>query len=148
MMINSEYIFLDKDFKTKNEVISFISQQSTLKGIGNDKKNLENSFFKREKEGSTGMMDGFAIPHAKSDSITKPAVMIVRLNSGVDWDSMDGEPVDFVIALLIPEDEAGTTHLKILSTIARALMTDDFKKRIREINNTEEMTNEFKSIVE
>lgn len=49
------------------------------------------------------MMDGFAIPHAKSAAIIKPSVMIVSFTEGVDWDSLDGQPIRYAIALFIPE---------------------------------------------
>lgn len=69
----------------------------------------------REEESTTGMMDGFAIPHAKDASIKDADIVIVRLNGKVDWKSLDGEGTDFVIALFIPDSEAGTTHLNFIS---------------------------------
>ncbi|MGX4685561.1 PTS sugar transporter subunit IIA [Vagococcus sp. JNUCC 83] len=144
-MIHSDCIFLDKNFKTKDEVIKFISKQAVAKEISNRERDLISSFIKREEEGSTGMMDGFAIPHAKSDSIIKPAVIIVKLDEGIEWDSMDGQPINFVIALLIPESESGTTHLKLLSNIARALMDEEFKKGLTEANSVEEIVSIFKN---
>ena len=61
-----------------------------------------NAFLAREAEGTTGMMEGFAIPHAKSDAITEAAVIVVKDESGVTgWDTMDGAPVNVAIALLI-----------------------------------------------
>lgn len=84
-----------------------------------------NAFLAREAEGTTGMMEGFAIPHAKSDAITEAAVIVVKDDSGVTgWDTMDGAPVNVAIALLIPGAQAGTTHLKILSKVAEALMDE------------------------
>ena len=86
----------------------------------------------REAEGTTGMMEGFAIPHAKSDAITEAAVIVVKDESGVTgWDTMDGAPVNVAIALLIPGAQAGTTHLKILSKVAEALMDEDFRATVK-----------------
>ena len=78
------------------------------------------------------MMEGFAIPHAKSDAITEAAVIVVKDDSGVTgWDTMDGAPVNVAIALLIPGAQAGTTHLKILSKVAEALMDEDFRATVK-----------------
>ena len=91
-----------------------------------------NAFLAREAEGSTGMMEGFAIPHAKSDAITDAAVIVVKDDSGVTgWDTMDGAPVNVAIALLIPGAQAGTTHLKILSKVAEALMDEGFRATVK-----------------
>ena len=78
------------------------------------------------------MMEGFAIPHAKSDAITEADVIVVKDESGVTgWDTMDGAPVNVAIALLIPGAQAGTTHLKILSKVAEALMDEDFRATVK-----------------
>ena len=97
---------------------------------------VENVFvaedFASRDEGTTGMMEGFAIPHAKSDAITEAAVIVVKDESGVTgWDTMDGAPVNVAIALLIPGAQAGTTHLKILSKVAEALMDEDFRATVK-----------------
>ena len=94
-------------------------------GLADDADAVMNAFLAREAEGTTGMMEGFAIPHAKSDAITEAAVIVVKDDSGVTgWDTMDGAPVNVAIALLIPGAQAGTTHLKILSKVAEALMDE------------------------
>lgn len=75
------------------------------------------------------MMEGFAIPHAKSG--LQAAVIVVRDESGVTGWDMDGAPVNVAIALLIPGAQAGTTHLKILSKGRRALMDEDFRATVK-----------------
>lgn len=60
------------------------------------------------------MMNGFAIPHAKAATIQQAAIIIVTLDQGVEWQSLDNQLTEFVIALFIPDAEAGTTHLKLL----------------------------------
>ena len=70
---------------------------------------------RKRKEGTTGIMSGFAIPHAKSQTINEPSMIIVTLNKGIEWNSLDRQSVDFIFALFIPDSEAGTTHLKLLS---------------------------------
>ena len=70
------------------------------------------------------MMNGFAIPHAKAVTIQQAAIIIVTLDQGVEWQSLDNQLTEFVIALFIPDAEAGTTHLKLL-LVARLLLREE-----------------------
>lgn len=130
--VKVENVFVAEDFASRDEALSFVSNQAVKAGIANDADAVMNAFLAREAEGTTGMMEGFAIPHAKSDAITEAAVIVVKDDSGVTgWDTMDGAPVNVAIALLIPGAQAGTTHLKILSKVAEALMDEDFRATVK-----------------
>lgn len=130
--VKVENVFVAEDFASRDEALSFVSNQAVKAGIASDADTVMNAFLAREAEGTTGMMEGFAIPHAKSDAITEAAVIVVKDESGVTgWDTMDGAPVNVAIALLIPGAQAGTTHLKILSKVAEALMDEDFRATVK-----------------
>lgn len=130
--VKVENVFVAEDFASRDEALSFVSNQAVKAGIASDADAVLNAFLAREAEGTTGMMEGFAIPHAKSDAITEAAVIVVKDESGVTgWDTMDGAPVNVAIALLIPGAQAGTTHLKILSKVAEALMDEDFRATVK-----------------
>ena len=130
--VKVENVFVAENFASRDEVLSFVSNQAVKAGVADDADAVMNAFLAREAEGSTGMMEGFAIPHAKSDAITDAAVIVVKDDSGVTgWDTMDGAPVNVAIALLIPGAQAGTTHLKILSKVAEALMDEDFRATVK-----------------
>ena len=130
--IKVENVFVAEDFASRDEALSFVSNQAVKAGLANDADAVMNAFLARETEGTTGMMEGFAIPHAKSAAITEAAVIVVKDESGVTgWDTMDGAPVNVAIALLIPGAQAGTTHLKILSKVAEALMDEDFRATVK-----------------
>ena len=130
--VKVENVFVAEDFASRDEALSFVSNQAVKAGIAGDADAVMNAFLTREAEGTTGMMEGFAIPHAKSDAITEAAVIVVKDESGVTgWDTMDGAPVNVAIALLIPGAQAGTTHLKILSKVAEALMDEDFRATVK-----------------
>ena len=130
--VKVENVFVAEDFASRNEALSFVSNQAVKAGLADDADAVMNAFLAREAEGTTGMMEGFAIPHAKSDAITEAAVIVVKDDSGVTgWDTMDGAPVNVAIALLIPGAQAGTTHLKILSKVAEALMDEDFRATVK-----------------
>lgn len=130
--VKVENVFVAEDFASRDEALSFVSNRAVKAGIAGDADAVMNAFLAREAEGTTGMMEGFAIPHAKSDAITEAAVIVVKDDSGVTgWDTMDGAPVNVAIALLIPGAQAGTTHLKILSKVAEALMDEDFRATVK-----------------
>lgn len=130
--VKVENVFVAENFASRDEALSFVSNQAVKAGVADDADAVMNAFLAREAEGSTGMMEGFAIPHAKSDAITDAAVIVVKDDSGVTgWDTMDGAPVNVAIALLIPGAQAGTTHLKILSKVAEALMDEVFRATVK-----------------
>ena len=130
--VKEENIFLGQDFASRDDALSFISNEAVKRGIADDADALMQAFLTRESEGTTGMMDGFAIPHAKCSAVKTPSVIVVKDDSGVaGWDTMDQAPVNVAIALLIPESQAGTTHLKLLSKVAEALMDEGFRATVK-----------------
>ena len=138
--VKVENVFVAENFASRDEALSFVSNQAVKAGVADDADAVMNAFLAREAEGSTGMMEGFAIPHAKSDVITDAAVIVVKDDSGVTgWDTMDGAPVNVAIALLIPGAQAGTTHLKILSKVAEALMDEGFRATVKGSNDAAEI---------
>ena len=140
--VKVENVFVAENFASRDEALSFVSNQAVKAGVADDADAVMNAFLAREAEGSTGMMEGFAIPHAKSDAITDAAVIVVKDDSGVTgWDTMDGAPVNVAIALLIPGAQAGTTHLKILSKVAEALMDEGFRATVKGSSDAAEIAN-------
>ena len=125
-------ILVDVFANSQKDIFKLISNEAVNKGYANDSNLLMEALINRENEGITGMMDGFAIPHAKSNTIKIPALIIFKLTNGVEWNSMDGKKINFVISLLIPEEEKGTTHLQLLSKVARLLMKEEVKNLLKE----------------
>jgi PTS system fructose-specific IIA component len=128
--VSASNVFLDNPATSCDEALKFLSDKAVELGISSDAAAVLEAFKAREEEGSTGMMGGFAIPHAKSKAIDKAAVEVVKFSDDVDWTTMDEKPVKVAIALLIPDSEAGTTHLKLLSKVAVMLMHADFCKAV------------------
>jgi len=130
--VQSSQVLLDIDCKTKDEVLSLLSDKALELGITDDRDAVKAAFDAREEEGSTGMMDGFAVPHAKTDAIKDAAVIVTRFVAPIaDWESIDGTEITVGIALLVPDAEAGSTHIALLAQIARALMDEGFREVIR-----------------
>ncbi|HFQ4493713.1 TPA: PTS sugar transporter subunit IIA, partial [Enterococcus faecium] len=89
------------------------------------------ALFKREEEISTGIEDGFGIPHAKSKYVTKPALCFFHTAKLTDYSGIDEMPIEYIFAIVVPEKSADM-HLEILSTLSRRLMNADFRKGIKE----------------
>lgn len=84
----------------------------------------------RERLGSTGFGGGVAIPHGRLDGLRGPVGLVMRLAAPIDYEAMDGRPVDLMFMLLGPE-AAGAAHLKALARVSRALRDDGFVAKLR-----------------
>lgn len=119
-------VYFNNSAKNTAEAIEFLSAQAVELGITDDKDAILAAFNEREAQGPTGMTGGFALPHAKSTAVKDVAVVVVKFADNVEWESMDGSDVKAAIAIFVPDDEATTTHLKVLAQIAALLMQPDF----------------------
>lgn len=95
-----------------------------------DPDDLFRRFLARERLGSTGIGHGIAIPHCRINSSTGAVGALITLRQAVEFDSIDGEPVDILFAMLVPE-EAHDEHLKNLAALASALTRSEFRQRLR-----------------
>lgn len=129
--VKPEQVFVGESFASCDELLTFVSKKAVEQGIAQDADELMSAFIAREDMGTTGMTDNFAIPHAKSTTVTNAAVMAIKTSDIAGWETLDQKPVEVAIALLIPDTEAGTTHLKLLSKVAEALMDDEFRSAVK-----------------
>ena len=97
---------------------------------GRDERDIFETLMQREKLGSTGVGHGVAIPHGKLAGLERLVGVFALLDRPIDFDSLDGEPVDVVFLLLAPES-AGADHLKALARIARVLRDDETSAKLR-----------------
>jgi PTS system nitrogen regulatory IIA component len=91
---------------------------------------VSSALLKREELGSTGTGGGVAIPHARLDGVSKPFGVLVRLAKAIDFDAIDGQPVDIVFLLLLPANPQGE-QLNALACAARALRDPDAVRNLR-----------------
>ncbi|GAA1500663.1 fructose-specific PTS transporter subunit EIIC [Streptomyces bangladeshensis] len=85
---------------------------------------------RREEQGSTGLGEEIAIPHAKTDAVTEPVVGFARSAEGVEWGSLDGTKARLIFMIAVPEAAAGDEHLRILALLSRKLMDAGFRERL------------------
>lgn len=127
-LTNPNLVFLDKEWDSKEEVLENLIDALVSNGYVTDKKVFINDVFEREKLTPTGFEGGLAIPHGKSKAVVKPVFAFAKLSGSVDnWESVDPDnKVKYVFLLAIPDDKAGSTHLKILSTLSASLMDEEY----------------------
>ncbi|MBY5021067.1 fructose PTS transporter subunit IIA [Streptococcus suis] len=147
-MIHQSLIEVGQVFTSQDAVFQHLSELIVHSGYATNSEAVFAALKQRESEGTTGMMDGFAIPHAKCSAIQRPGVAILKLEQGIEWHSMDGELIRYILALFIPEDESGTTHLKLLSQIARLLMREEFKTAFKAAETPSELEGLMKQALE
>ncbi|MFR3450582.1 MAG: PTS sugar transporter subunit IIA [Collinsella sp.] len=130
--VKASNVLCDQTVENRDAALALISERAVEAGIAEDSAALYAAFLKREAEGTTGMVEGFAIPHAKSDTVKTAQVMVLKSSEGIaSWETMDESPVTCAIALLVPESEAGTSHLQILSKVATALTDEAFRAAVK-----------------
>jgi len=103
---------------------------------GQNERTIYEILLQREKLGSTGVGHGIAIPHGKLAKLNKLFGLFARLDRPVDFEALDGEPVDLVFLLLAPEG-AGADHLKALARVARLLRAPEIARKLRESRDAE-----------
>lgn len=110
---------------TQKEIMESLADLAFNINIINDKSELVKDYLEREEESTTGFGNGVAIPHARSNNIKSATILFGRSNSDIEWDSLDGKPVNTFISLLVPDDQADE-HLKLLAKLSRKLVHKDF----------------------
>jgi PTS system nitrogen regulatory IIA component len=103
---------------------------------GQSERGIFEILMQREKLGSTGIGNGIAIPHGKLPQLNKLFGLFARLARPVDFEALDGQPVDLVFLLLAPEG-AGADHLKALARVARLLRDADLVRKLRDSRDAE-----------
>ncbi len=96
------------------------------------------ALLERERLGSTGLGKGIALPHARMALVDHAMGAFIKLNEGVDFDAIDGEPVDLAFAMLVPE-EATDEHLQMLSTLAHMFSDSAFCTQLRQAESDQEL---------
>lgn len=139
--VSEENILLNQQATTKEEALRTISDAAARIGVADDADAVYAAFLAREEIDKTGMVDGFAVPHCKTDAVKSAAVIIFKNAQPVEWPSLDDKPVDIAMALLIPDSEAGTTHLRLLSKIAVMLMDAHKREELLAENDPAKLAN-------
>lgn len=128
-LLNPETIAADLQAKGKSEVLSELVNAIMKVQDGLDREEIIKVLLEREKLGSTGIGDGVAIPHGKLKGLKNLSIGFGRSRKGVEFDSMDGKPVNLFFLLVAPEESVGV-HLKILARISKLLKSQKVRQRL------------------
>ena len=118
-IIDSQSVISNLKAQTKKQLLQDLSQ-ALAKRIAVDHRIVFETLLTREKLGTTGIGQGIAIPHGKLAGLGRVYGLFARLAAPIDFEAVDGQPVDLVFVLLAP-DHAGADHLKALARISRML---------------------------
>ncbi|MDK9501050.1 fructose-specific PTS transporter subunit EIIC [Streptomyces katrae] len=116
---------------TKEAAIREMAEMLASTGNVRDVDELVRVALAREAQGTTGLGESIAIPHAKTDAVVRPTVGFARSAEGIEWGALDGTKARLVFMISVPEAAAGDEHLRILALLSRKLMDADFRERLQ-----------------
>ena len=116
-----------------NEAIALMAESGKI----NDTEGYRKQVFAREEESTTGVGEGIAIPHGKCAAVNRPGLAAMVIKDGVDFESLDGEPVTLLFLIAAP-DTKDNVHLDVLSKLSMMLMDEEFTKNLRNASTAEE----------
>lgn len=127
-LLKKDCIELGVKLNSKSEAIDKLVDLHNKAGNLVDAKVYKEGILAREAGGTTAIGDGIAIPHAKSEAVKEPALAVVTVPDGVDYEAMDGKPSNLIFMIAAPND--GDVHLEVLARLMTMLMDADFKNKL------------------
>ena len=142
-LLDDRSILLDGRVADKKAALDQMVELMDASGKLRDKETYRQGVYAREQEGSTGIGEGIAIPHCKSDAVIKPGLAAMVVKDGVEFESLDGQPAHLFFLIAAPNTE-DNVHLDVLSRLSVLLMDEDFTNKLRQAATV----SEFKQIIE
>ena len=139
-LLEEKFVIDQLKSKSKREVLVELSGVFERGNLSVDSDAMVEVLLEREKLGSTGIGDGIAIPHGKLAGLDRLIVSFGRSHNGVEFDSLDGKPVNIFFLLMAPENSAGQ-HLKALARISRILKDADFRSDLMKAQSAGDIYN-------
>ena len=123
--------------KNKNEALDQMVELMVKSGKIKDKEAYRNQVYEREEESTTGIGEGIAIPHGRGESVARPGLAAMVVKGGVDFDSLDGEPVTLIFLIAAPNTK-DNVHLDVLSKLSMLMMDEGFSDNLRNAGSVDE----------
>ena len=139
-LLSKDGIELNVNAKDKNDIIDKMTKLMLKTGRITDLNAYKELVLKREEEGSTGVGEGIAIPHGKGDCVTEPGLVAMVVPNGVEYDALDGKPVNLLFMIAAP-NTSDNVHLDVLSRLSTMLMDTEFKNKLTSAKSKEEFLN-------
>ena len=128
-LLDQQSVCLNAAPVSKEAAIATLADFMAKSGCISDVDSYREAVFERERKSSTGLGEGIAIPHAKSDAVLRPGLASMVVPNGVDFDSIDGEPVHLLFMIASPL-QASDSHLDVLARLSTLLINEDFRKSL------------------
>lgn len=141
-ILNPESMIMDLQATTKDEAINEMADLEVATGIVNNKEKFVESIWAREKESTTGIGGGIAMPHARNEYINKARVLFAKSEKGVDFDSLDQQPVHLFFMITAPAG-ADNTHLQALAKLSSLLINPDLVEKLKVAKTADEVIDLF-----
>lgn len=141
-LLKPEFVIPQLKGETKEDVINELIDLFKNDPRVEDIEKVRTAVLEREKVMSTGVGKSFAIPHGKTNAVKEIVGAFGKISEGVDYDSLDGNPVQLIF-LLVGKDNLISTHIKLLSRISRLMNKDDFRHRLTEANTADDIVKLF-----
>lgn len=142
-LLDDRSILLQGQVQSKKEALDTLVELMNASGKLKDVETYRNGVYEREKEGSTGIGEGIAIPHCKSAAVKEAGLAAMVVPEGVEFESLDGEPANLFFLIAAP-DTADNVHLDVLSHLSVLLMDPEFTGKLKNAKSVEE----FKKVIE
>ncbi|MCD5466889.1 fructose-specific PTS transporter subunit EIIC [Lactobacillus delbrueckii subsp. bulgaricus] len=141
-ILSPESMIMDLQATTKDEAINEMADLEVATGIVNNKEKFVESIWAREKESTTGIGGGIAMPHARNEYINKARVLFAKSEKGVDYDSLDQQPVYLFFMITAPAG-ADNTHLQALAKLSSLLINPDLVEKLKAAKTADEVIDLF-----
>ncbi|MEX5295962.1 fructose PTS transporter subunit IIA [Kocuria sp. CPCC 205268] len=128
--LSESTVLLDVPGADRDGVIRQLAELGAHTGRAYDADETVAAALAREEEGSTGVGNGVALPHAESAGAERPMVAFARSTEGVEWNALDGEPVHLVFLISLPAERTGDEHLELLAQLSRALAEEPCRRAL------------------
>ena len=142
-VVTEELINLDLQATTKLGVIAELTHLLFVNGCVTDEEAFIEDVLFRENAGPTGLEKGIAIPHGKSDFVQKTSMAIGRTNKEIEWESLDGGPINIIILFAVKNSDKTTTHIKLLQKVAVLLADEETIEKFQSLKTRKEFIEIF-----
>lgn len=141
-ILNKDLMIMDLQATTKEAVIDEMIQKLYENNVIDNIEDYKERIIAREDQTSTGLGDGIAMPHARHESIKQPAVLFGKSNKGVDFEALDGEPVNLFFMIAAPAGQ-GDVHLQVLASLSRSLVDAQLIEKLKQVETSAEVLELF-----
>lgn len=143
-VLHENLMILNLQAESKLEAIEEMVGKLYEEGVIDDAESYKEGIINRENQTSTGLGDSVAMPHAKHESVKEAAVLFAKSEDGVDYEALDGKPVNLFFMIAAPEG-GNDVHLEVLAGLSRSLVDNQFIQQLKEVNTSTEVLELFEA---